>query len=152
MKAKIGTISVALLILSGCAFFRGEKIFTPPSAIRYRLVSDCYIVRDMDTTKSCLIIGEVSGIPFQRKGLPSVVSDSTIGRQYGPYTVVGLIRRGDLISVVGIEIGDSFEMGTFRIPIVTLSSACCECNRLTGAEIADRSTGDIRPEVAIRVP
>ncbi len=64
MKAKIGIISVALLILSGCAFFGGEKIFTPPSAIRYRLVSDCYLVRNTSLKQSCEVVCDTMVICF----------------------------------------------------------------------------------------
>ena len=152
MKAKIGTISVVLLILSGCAFFGGEKIFTPPTAIRYQLISDCYVVRNMFLEETCEIICDTDGHLFSIHGLPRIVSNASVGKQYGPYTVVGIVMRGELISVAGIIIGDSFEMGTFRIPIVTIPITCSGCSRFTGAEIADRRTGEIRPEVAIRVP
>jgi len=152
MKAKIGIISVALLILSGCAFFGGEKIFTPPTEIRYQLVSDCYLVKNMVLEKSCQIIGETKGRSFSVFGLPEIVSKASIGKQYGPYTVVGIVTRGEVINVVGIKIGDSFTMGTFRFPIVTVSHSIGGCDRITGSTIADHSTGEIRPEVAIRVP
>lgn len=152
MKAKIGTTNVALLILSGCAFFGGEKIFIPPSAIRYQLVSDCYLVKNMFLEKSCEIIGEAEGRSFSVRGLPDIVSKSSIGKQYGSYTVVGVVTRGEVISVGGILIGDSFTMGTFRFPIVTVSHSISGCDRITGAKIADLRTGEIRPEVAIRVP
>lgn len=152
MKAKIGTISVALLILSGCAFFRGEKIFTPPTAIRYQLVSDCYVVKNVSLKESCEIICDIDGHLFSVHGLPRTVSNASIGQRYGRYTVVGIVTRGEVVNVVGIMIGDSFEMGTFRIPIVTIASACCGSSRITGAQVADLRTGEIRPEVATRVP
>jgi hypothetical protein len=151
MKAKIGIISVALLILSGCAFFGGEKIFTPPTAIRYQLVSDCYVVKNVNL-ESCEIIGEIEGRPFSMHRLPDIVSKASIGKQYGRYTVVGVVTRGEVISVGGIVIGDSFTMGTFRFPIVTVSPSISGCDRITGRTIADLSTGEIRPEVATRVP
>jgi hypothetical protein len=152
MKAKIGIISVALLILSGCAFFGGEKIFTPPSAIRYRLVSDCYLVRNTSLKQSCEVLCDTDGHLFSVHGLPRNVSKASIGKQYGRYTVVGILPRAENVGVVGIEMRDSFEMGRFRVPIVTISAACDGCSRITGAQIADLSTGEIRPEVAIRVP
>ena len=152
MKAKIGIISVALLILSGCAFFGGEKIFTPPSAIRYRLVSDCYLVRNTSLKQSCEVVCDTMVICFPCIDCHAMSQMLRLVNNLDDIQSSASCLGGENVSVVGIKIGDSFEMGRFRIPIVTISAACDGCSRITGAQIADLSTGEIRPEVAIRTP
>lgn len=113
MKAKIGIISVALLILSGCAFFGGEKIFTPPTAIRYQLVSDCYLVKNMVLEKSCQIIGETKGRSFSVFGLPEIVSKASIGKQYGHIRLSVLLRGEKLSTWWGLRLETLLQWGRF---------------------------------------
>jgi hypothetical protein len=76
---------------------------------KYMLMQDCFLFSYSDT-RSKVFIGNSSCAIY----LPDKINEVFVGKRIGEVYIFGIVHKGAIFTVVGVEQNDSFETGTVR--------------------------------------